>query len=170
MRNILGVGVLLIILAYACGIITSLVANSASPGLLFLRAFTISEGDIAKRALESELRITFPPSAHDFRRAHISDTATWMHFTVDQGQLDGLFENYMTCEFPLWENAMPHFEFNRLLSGDQRLQMAWWQPAGDNFTSGAGGECTGSDYRIFRIFVDRSRPDNWDVFLETVVL
>jgi hypothetical protein len=169
MRNILGIGVLVVFLAYACGIITTLIANSTSPGFLFLRAFVSEEGDAARRSLENQLGFQFPASAHNFHRADISGKATWMHFVIDKDDLGGLFRGYMTCEFPLRDNALPTFEFNRLLNGDQRLQLAWWQPAGNDFRSGAGGECTGSDYRLFRLFVDRSQPEDWLVFLEVVV-
>ena len=169
MRNILGIGLLLIFLAYACGVITTLVANSASPGFLFLRAYTVQEGDAARAALESQLGVQFPALAHNFNRADISGRATWMHFVLTPNDLDGLFRGYMTCEFPLRDNFLPTFDFNRLLNADQRAQLAWWRPAGNDFTSGAGGECTGSDYRLFRLFVDRSQPENWQVYLEVVV-
>lgn len=166
----IGIGLIVaLLLAYVCGIVTTLVAESASPGLMFLRAFNIEEGDAARQALENELNIQFPASAHNFHRASISGRATWMHFVIDKDDLGGLFHGFMTCQFPLRDNFLPTFEFNRLLDAGQRQQLDWWQPAGNDFRSGAGGECTGSDYRLFRMFVDRSQPETWRVFVEVVV-
>ena len=48
----IGIGLIVaLLLAYACGIVTTLVAESASPGLMFLRAFSIEEADKGPRAV-----------------------------------------------------------------------------------------------------------------------
>lgn len=165
------IGVLVaLVVAYFCGALTIVIANSASPNFAFMRAYGMQVDEQAQQALQSQLNVQFPSSASNFFRADLSGVATWMRFDIDPNQMNGLFAGFMTCDFPLRDNYLPNFEFERLLSGAQQQELrSWWRPAGDeSFRAGVGGECTGSDYRMFRMFADQSNPQRWQVFMEVV--
>ena len=158
-----------LVVAYFCGVVTVIVAMNTSPDLVFLRAYSLQEGDQARRALEDQLNVEFPASASEFHRADLGGKATWMRFNIARNDLPRMFSGFMTCQFPLRDDFLPNFEYDRLLTPQQQQEtLAWWQPADDSIRSGAGGECTGSDYRIFRVFADRTDPETWEVFLEVV--
>jgi hypothetical protein len=165
------VGILIaLIVAYFCGVLTIVVANSASPDFAFMRGFSVQVDEQAQGALDGQLNVQFPATASNFYRADLSGKATWMRFDINPNDISGLFSAFMTCDFPLRDGYLPNFEFGHVLNGGQQLEISsWWQPAGDaSFRAGVGGECTGSDYRMFRMFADQSNNQFWQVFMEVV--
>jgi hypothetical protein len=158
-----------LILVFICGLVSS------APIILFIEntiiaPFTSQEGGDAQRAMERQFGITFPAGAADYRRASLGNRAFWFQFRIAPTALRGLLRDspFLTCSFPLMDNYRPVFEFDRLLSAEQRNRMSWWNPA--EARSFVGGECTGTDYRLFRFFADSSSANLWTLYMEVVRL
>lgn len=167
MLRIVGWVLLFVILAFICGLIASVPLRSVAE-TNFLQAFGTVDGDQARRAIEAQFGITFPAEATDFHRANRGDRAYWIQFRIPPNRLSGLFSGstFKTCADPLEDNQRPTFDYDRLLDAGQRTRTAWWNPMGTQ--SFAGGECTGSDYKIFRQFADTSNGSAWIYYLEVV--
>ncbi len=156
-----------VIIVFLCGLITALPLSNFVQNSL-LAQFSMQNDAEAQRALERQFSISFPANVTEYHRAHWGDRAYWLQFRTTPQNLTTIFRGspYLTCRFPLVDNFRPVFEFDRLLNAQQRLNMSWWNPdAARTFT---GGECTGTDYKIFRFFADTSSANSWVFYMEVV--
>lgn len=156
-----------VIIVFLCGLLSALPLTSFIENNL-LAPFGVQTGADAQRALERQFSISFPGGVADYRRASWGDRAYWLQFKTNPQNLSAIFRGspYMTCQFPLVDNFRPVFEFDRILNAQQRLRMDWWNPA--SARSHTGGECTGTDYKIFRMFADTTNPELWTFYMEVV--
>ncbi|MBZ0289211.1 MAG: hypothetical protein K8I30_16445 [Anaerolineae bacterium] len=169
MLRIVGWVIFFIIVAFICGLIASVPLRGFAENQ-FLQAFSVSEGESARRLVEQQFGKTFPNTATEFHRANRGDQAYWIQFKIPPQGLQGLFSgsSFMTCTYPLEDSYRPTFEFDRLLSVQDRTRLQWWNP--DVARVYVGGECTGRDYKIFRMFADSTNPNLWTFYMEVVRL
>ena len=156
-----------IVIVFLCGLV------SAIPAMNFLNAnllqpFSVQEGNTAQQAIQRLFGVNMPTSASGFYYANLGNQGYWLQIRMNPHSLNGLFRGsaFMTCSFPLQDGYRPNFEFERLLNANQRIRMSWWSP--ENVTRFVGGECTGRDYKIFRMFADSSNATTWTFYLEVV--
>jgi hypothetical protein len=170
-RNFLGILLLFILLSFICGLISAGPLSNLAQDTMFAPLSAV-EAQAAQQALSSQFGKTFPSSASDFYRANQGDSAYWLRISVAPNEINQLFggSNFFTCRFPLQPNFRPVFEFSRLLDGQEQARLGWWTPADASIRTYSGGECTGTDYRLFRMFVDQSNPSRWTVYMEVVRL
>jgi hypothetical protein len=169
-RSFIAWVLLFILLAFLCGLIAAGPLNEFAYSSV-LAPLSVVEGDAARRALEQQFGTPFPPSASDFYRANRGDEAYWLRLSVANSEMSRVFLNsrFITCRFPLQDRYRPNFEFQRLSDAD-KSQMPWWQAANAGASAHIGAECTGSDYRLFRIFVDQSNTARWTLYMEIIRL
>ncbi len=167
-RNFLGVLLLFVLLAFICGLLSSgpladLVQGSIAP-------LGVDEGSAAQQAMVQQFGKDFPPSASDFYRAARGDQADWLRVSVAPNEINQLFGGsaFFTCHFPLQPAYRPVFEFSRVLNATDQARMTWWDPNNTSIGTYSGGECTGSDYRFFRMFVDQTSPARWTFYMEVI--
>ena len=166
LRNISALVLLFILLAYICGLVSfgalsDYVRERTEPLTTFV-------GQSAESSVENRFSRALPASATDIFEGSEGGRYYWLRFTVGQSDVNNLFQGspFITCRFPLQPNYRPVFEFNRVLSVEERAVMDWWTPDGGTTTNYSGGECTGTDYRIFRMFMDFSQGQRITVYLE----
>lgn len=169
MMRLIGWGAFFVIISFICGLVMSVPLRGFADAN-FLQTFSAVDGENARRVLESQFGISFPNNATEFHRANRGDKAYWIQFKIPPAGLNGLFRgsNFMTCAYPLEDNYKPTFEFNRLLSPQDQARLEWWNP--DVARAFVGGECTGRDYKIFRMFADTTNPNLWTFYMEVVRL
>jgi hypothetical protein len=166
--RIMGLVLLAVLLAFICGLFSYLpVMDFAAQNVL--ERFNAVSGDTARRAIEVQFGVTLPASVDDVRRANLGDSAYWFRLDAPREAMSGLFRGsaYLTCNFPLQTNYRPTFQFPVLAPPEQRAAMNWWNP--DIVTSFVGGECTGTDYKLFRMFIS-TEGTTWTLYLEIVQL
>jgi hypothetical protein len=165
--GIIGWIVLAILVAFICGLVMSVPLRGFAEENV-LATFSVLDGEAAKSALQQQFGIVFPPSVTEFHRANKGDKAYWIQFRLPREALNNLFRgsSYMTCTFPLQSNYRPVFEYGRLLGSEQQVRMSWWTP--NNAGTYVGGECTGTDYKIFRMFTDVTNSAQWVFYMEVV--
>lgn len=168
-RNFIAWVLLFVLLAFLCGLVTSGPLND----LVYSRVLVplnVSEGDSARRALEQQFGVTFPASAADFMRANRGDDAYWIQISATPQELPALFRGspLVTCRFAWQDNYRPVFELPRILSATEQARLTWWLSGSPTQGPHLGGECTGTDYRIFRAFVDQSNSGRWVMYMEVV--
>ncbi len=167
MLRAVGLAILGFVFMFLCGVLAAVpMTNFVQSNIL--NTFRSREGAEAQRAIQSLAGITFPTSATEFHYANWGDSAYWIQFRVPPQALSGLFggSGFLTCNFPLVDNYRPTFDFERVLSAQQRTAAAWWNP--ETVTRYTGGECTGSDYKIFRMFADTSSSAGWLFYMEII--
>jgi hypothetical protein len=170
MLKIAGWFIVFVIIAFICGFVSSGPLGSYIQNNLTDR-FSVVSGDQARNTVQNMFGISFPASATDFYRANRGDNAWWVQFRIPPANLGGLFRNsgFMTCTYPLQDNYKPIFQYEHILSSTERSQTSnWWTP--DTARSFVGGECTGRDYKMFRMFADTSNPNLWTFYMEIVRL
>lgn len=168
MMRIAGLILLAILLAFICGLFSyAPITDFAAQNVL--TTFNVVDGTTARRAVDLQFGITLPATVTETYRAAVGDSAFWYRITAPREAMSGLFRGsaFLTCNFPLQNNYRPHFQFPQIISPNQRGQMIWWNP--ETATSFIGGECTGSDYKIFRMFINTSGT-LWTLYLEVVRL
>lgn len=170
-RSFIAWVLLFVLLAYLCGLVSSAPLNELAYSQV-LAPLSVLEGDAARRALEQQFGTPLPASASDVFRASRGDEAYWLRLSVSRDDFANAFRgsNFITCRFPLQDRYRPVFEFERTLSSAEQAQINWWTPTASSITAYVGGECTGSDYRLFRFFVDQSGPTRWTLYMEVVRL
>jgi hypothetical protein len=161
---------LFVLLAYLCGLITAGPLNELAYTRV-LAPLSVVEGDAAKRAIEQQFSTSLPGTAADFAHAHRGDEAYWLRVSVNPQELPRIFQGsgFLTCRFAWQDRYRPVFEFARELSSGEQNRIGWW-PTRAAPSAYIGGECTGTDYRIFRAFVDQSNATRWTMYLEIVQL
>jgi hypothetical protein len=165
--GIIGWVILAILVAFICGLVVSVPLRGFAEDNV-LATFSTIDGETAKGALQEQFGIVFPTSVTEFHRASKGDKAYWIQFHLSREALNNLFKDspYMTCDFPLQSNYKPVFEYARLLGPEQWVRMSWWTP--NNAATYVGGECTGTDYKIFRMFTDVTNSTQWIFYMEVV--
>ncbi len=165
--GIIGWVVLAILVAFICGLVVSVPLRSFADDNV-LATFNSIDGEAARSALQQQFGIVFPTSVTEFHRANKGDKAYWIQLRLAREALNNLFKDsqYMTCTFPLQSNYIPVFEYARLLGPEQWARMSWWTP--NNAATFVGGECTGTDYKIFRMFTDVTNSSQWIFYMEVV--
>src|SRR5690349_19140644 len=165
--SIIGWVILAILIAFICGLVLAVPFQGFAESNV-LATFSTVDGDAAKGALQQQFGIVFPASVTDFHRANKGDKAYWIQFRLPREALNNLFGDspFMTCNFPLQSNYRPVFEVGRLLGADQQVRMSWWNPT--SAATYVGGECTGTDYKIFRMFTDVTNSTQWVFYMEVV--
>jgi len=165
--SIIGWVVLAILVAFICGLVLSVPLRGFAEENV-LATFSVVDDEAAKGALQQQFGIVFPTSVTGFHRANKGDSAYWIQFRLPREALNNLFRgsSFMTCNFPLQANYKPVFEFSRLLSADQQTRMSWWTP--NSAGTYVGGECTGTDYKMFRMFTDVTNSTQWVFYMEVV--
>lgn len=162
-----GLFILGFVFMFLCGVLSAVpMTNFVQTNIL--NTFRSREGVEAQRAIQSLTAINFPTTAVEFHYANWGDDAYWMQFRLPPQALNGLFSGsgFLTCNFPLVENYRPTFDFERILSAQQRTSASWWSP--ETVTRYTGGECTGRDYKIFRMFADTSSSAGWLFYMEVI--
>jgi hypothetical protein len=53
-----------------------------------------------------------------------------------------------------------------VLTQEEQSAMPWWAPDDEAVRNYSGGECTGSDYRFFRMFMDFTQGNQVTVYME----
>jgi len=170
-RNFFGILLLFILLSFICGLISAAPLSNLAQDTM-LAPLSAVEAQAAQQAVAQQFGQTFPASAGDFYRANQGDNAYWMRASVAPAEINQLFggSSFFTCRFPLQPNFRPVFEFSRLLDAAEQTRLPWWTPNDSSIRTYSGGECTGSDYRLFRMLVDQSSANRWTVYLEVVRL
>ncbi len=167
LRNISALVLLFVLLAYICGLISfgalsDYIRERTEPQLVSF------EGQSAAAAVASEFRSSLPGSATDIFQSREGDRYLWLRFTVARADANNLFagSQFITCQFPLQDQYRPIFEFSRVLTAEEQAALTWWTPESDTIRNYIGGECTGSDYRFFRMFMDLTRSGQVTVYME----
>ncbi|MBZ0294845.1 MAG: hypothetical protein K8L99_19950 [Anaerolineae bacterium] len=162
-----GWALIAMLFVFLCGLL------AAAPMSTFLQNnvlqfFTVREGTDAQRSIQQLFGVNLPANATNFHYANLGDQGYWIQFSMNPQSLNGAFRGspFLTCVFPLVDNYRPTFDFYRMLNGTRQNQASWWQPRSAN--SYTGGECTGSDYKIFRMFADTGNPGQWTFSMEVV--
>ncbi len=170
-RSFIAWVLLFVLLAYLCGLISAGPLNDFAYSRV-LAPLSVAEGPTAKTALEQQFGTALPASASDFHRANRGDQVYWIRVSVSPSELPTVFRgsSQVTCRFAWQDRYRPVFEFERELSASEQAQVAWWTTAATGITAYIGGECTGTDYRIFRAFVDQSNSTRWTLYMEIVQL
>jgi hypothetical protein len=170
-RNFIAWVLLLVILAFLCGLISAGPLNDFAYSRV-LAPLSVQEGQAAKTAMEQQFGTALPASASDFYRANRGDQAYWLRLSVSPNELPAVFRgsSRVTCRFAWQDRYRPVFEFDRELSAAEQARIAWWTTTATGVTAYIGGECTGTDYRIFRAFVDQSNSSRWTLYMEIVQL
>ena len=163
----IALGILFFVFVFLCGVLASVPMTNFVQATV-LNTFRSRDGTDAQRAIQALAGMNFPNTASDFHYANWGDDAYWMQFRAPPQALNGLFSGsgFLTCNFPLVENYRPTFDFERILSAQQRTTANWWNP--ESVTRYTGGECTGRDYKIFRMFADTSNNNAWLFYMEVV--
>ena len=163
---------LFVLLAFLCGLISAGPLNELAYTRV-IAPLSVLEGETARQALEKQFSTSFPVSANSFYRANRGDEAYWLRVSVSSQDLTAVFRgsSFVTCHFAWQDKYRPVFEFGRELSTGEQAQVSWWVTP-DTASSGAyiGGECTGTNYRIFRAFVDQSTGAQWTLYMEIIQL
>ncbi len=170
-RNFIAWVLLLVLLAFLCGLISAGPLNDFAYSRV-LAPLSVQEGQAAKAAMEQQFGTTLPASASDFHRASRGDQAYWLRLSVSLNELPLVFRgsSQVTCHFAWQDRYRPVFEFDRELSAAEQARLAWWTTEGTGITAYIGGECTGTNYRIFRAFVDQSNNSRWTMYMEIIQL
>jgi hypothetical protein len=162
---------LFVLLAFLCGLIAAGPLNDLAYSQV-LAPLNVVDGEAAKSALEQQFGTPLPISATDLYRANRGDEAYWLRLSVARDDMGNVFRgsSRITCRFPLQDRYRPIFEFSRVLSDAEQSRVNWWTPTNSAITAYVGGECTGSDYRMFRIFVDQTNSTRWTLYMEIIKL
>jgi hypothetical protein len=167
LRNFSALVLLFVLLAYICGLISfgalnDYISERTEPQL------TSVEGFSAEAAVESRFNRDLPSSATDVYQSSEGDRYYWLRFTVNRPDVNNLFSGsqFITCRFPLQANYRPIFEFDRVLTAAEQAALSWWTPDSETVRVFSGGECTGTDYRFFRMFMDFTDAQRVTVFME----
>lgn len=162
-----GWALIALLLVFLCGLLVSAPLTTFLQGNV-LQSYNVRQGADAQRSIQQLFGVSLPANATEFRYANLGDRAYWIQFRMNPQSLNGAFRGspFLTCTFPLVDNYRSTFDFYRLLNSGQQSQASWWQPR--NATSFTGGECTGSDYKIFRMFADTGNPGQWIFSMEVV--
>jgi hypothetical protein len=168
-RNVLAWIILFILIAYICGLVSSAPLNNLAQTVVFA-PLSVNQGDVAAQSLGSQFGQSFPPSATGFFRASQGDQALWIRVSVAPNEINRLFGGsaFFTCRFPLQPAYRPVFEYERLLTTEEQAATSWWTPNATSIRTFSGGECTGTDYRFFRMFVDQTSSSQWTLYMEVV--
>lgn len=160
-------GIFFLLMAFICGLIFSSPLNDFIENNV-TQSFQVTTGTDAAQALQNTLGITLPTSSDDHHFAFQGNRRYWIRFQLGPSDLNGLFRGspFLTCNFPLQDNYRPVFEHDRLLDSNQRLLTNWWTP--ETARSYIGGECTGTDFKIFRMFADTGNSQAWVFYLEAI--
>ena len=170
-RNFVAWVIFFVLLAYLCGLISAAPLNELAYTRV-LAPLTVLEDQAARRALQQQFDTPFPASASGFYRANRGDEAYWIRVSVSPQELPELFRGseFITCRFPWQDRYRPVFEFSRELSEAEEVDLSWWSPSDATISAYVGGECTGTDYRIFRAFVDQTDRSQWTMYMEIIRL
>lgn len=165
----IGLGIIALLLAFSCGLVFSAPFNDFFANNV-TQPFRIFTGTEAAQALQRELGITLPASTADHHFAYQGGRRYWIRMQISSSDLNGLFRgsSFLTCNFPLQDNFRPVFEHGRILNSEQLLLTNWWTP--ETARVYIGGECTGTDFKIFRMFSDTGNPQAWVFYLEVIQL
>lgn len=162
---------LFVLLAFLCGLIASGPLNDFAYTRV-LAPLSVAEGQNARRALEEQFGTPLPDSVTEVYRANRGDEAYWLRVNLARDDVGNLFRGsaFITCRFPLQDRYRPIFEFARELTDGEKSRVPWWTPTDATISNYVGGECTGSDYRIFRIFIDQTSSTRWTLYMEIMQL
>jgi hypothetical protein len=170
-RSFIAWVLLFVLLAFLCGLISAGPLNDFAYSRV-LAPLNVTEGAAAKTSMEQQFGTALPASAADIHRANRGDEFYWLRLSVSPAELPAVFRgsSSVTCRFAWQDRYRPVFEFDRSLNAGEQAQMAWWTAEAAGITAYIGGECTGTDYRIFRAFVDQSNSTRWILYMEIVQL
>lgn len=165
----IGWGLFFLLLAFICGLLFSSPINTFFENNV-TQPFSALVGEEAAQAMQNTLGITLPASSTGYYFANQGSRRYWIRMQLGPSDLNGLFRgsSFLTCNFPFQDNFRPVFEWDRLLDANQRVLISWWSP--QDARSYIGGECTGTDYKIFRMFTDTTNAQGWIFYMEVIQL
>ncbi len=167
--RIVGFILVVALVAFGCGLIASPTIGGFF-GNIGAR-FEMSAEQDARSWINSNMGISLPASATGLYRANLGSRATWFRFTVPQANANGVFRGstVINCPsgVPLFDDFRPIFVQSSVLDTAQQAQVStWWQPS--SARSVVGRECTGQQFQVVRMMVDRSTAGVYTFYVEII--